>query len=154
MNQRGTAVTLLPQNRPPFWDENGPRGLKMVAIEMPTPHSYSTSTHIISPPCTVWPHYSTRQTDRQTDRSKTKPFFVPPQLAYYVSILLADNTTCMSIPENMFSRINCGWSNIKESECNNATCCFDDTTTTLPVCYYTGAICYLIQAPLLNTTPK
>ena len=41
----------------------------MVPIEMSAPHSYSTSIHTIGLACTVWPQYTTRQTDRQTDRA-------------------------------------------------------------------------------------
>ena len=43
----------------------------MVQIEISSPHSYSTSVHTLCLSCTVWPQYTTRQTDDrwQTDRA-------------------------------------------------------------------------------------
>ena len=45
----------------------------MVAIEISSSHSYSTSIHTIGLSCTVWPQYATRKTDdRMTDRAMGK----------------------------------------------------------------------------------
>ena len=53
-----------PQFVPPFWGYSGPRWLMMAPIEMSSPYSYATSIHTIRLSCTVWPQYTTRQTDR------------------------------------------------------------------------------------------
>ena len=39
----------------------------MVPIEISSPHSYSTSIHTFGLSCTVWPQYTTRQTERESD---------------------------------------------------------------------------------------
>ena len=45
-----------------FGGWGGPRELKMLPIEMPRPHSYSTSIDTIGLSCTIWPQYATWQT--------------------------------------------------------------------------------------------
>ena len=71
--------TYDPLNRPPVGGiKVGLGGSKMIPIKISSLHSYSSSIHIhtIGLSCTVWPQYTTRQTDRrqttgrQTERSE------------------------------------------------------------------------------------
>ena len=52
---------------PQFWGLGWSwRGSKIVQIEISSPHFYLTSIHTKGLSCTIWPQYTTRQTDRQT----------------------------------------------------------------------------------------
>ena len=51
----------------PFWVQGVPEGSKMVAIEVLTPHSYSTSIHTIGPSCTIG--HNTQRGRCPTDRA-------------------------------------------------------------------------------------
>ena len=69
---------MVPPIRPPFGGEGGygwPRrgwGSKMAPVEISCPHSDSNYVHTICLSCTVGRQYTTRQTDRQSDRNRRK----------------------------------------------------------------------------------
>ena len=79
--------SLDPPNRPPLGGFGGPTVSKMVPIEISSPYSYSTFIHTTCLSCTVWPQYTTRHTDRQTDGESDRSRRKHNQMAFRLKIV-------------------------------------------------------------------